>query len=93
MVARKPPGHDLLNLAPTRAYRSCISVPLVDHLLVELETRFITHHRVALLELCLEPSALVTLLGPDVKSHLAKPVDLYEEELASPENVSHQSAK
>ncbi len=42
-------------------YRRCISVPLVDHLLVELETRFSPRHRVALLGLCLVPSALVTL--------------------------------
>ncbi len=59
-------------------------------MLVELETRFSPHHRVALLGLCLVPSALVTLPDPDEKSHLAKLVDLYEEDLASPESVSHQ---
>ena len=75
---------------PRTYYRRCISVPLVDHLLAELETRFSPHHRVALLGLCLIPSALVTLPDPDVKIHLAKLVDLYEEDLAFPESVSHQ---
>ena len=75
---------------PRTYYRRCISVPLVDHLLAELETRFSPHHRVALLGLCLIPSALVTLPDPDVKNHLAKLVDLYEDDLASPESVSHQ---
>ena len=46
---------------PLTYYRRCISVSLVDHQLVELETRFSPHHRVALLWLCLVPSALVTL--------------------------------
>ena len=78
-----------MTLAPTSDAAS-ISVPLVDHLLVELETRFSPRPRVALLGFCLVPSALVTLSDPDVKSHLAKLVDLYEEDLASPESVSHQ---
>ena len=64
---------------PSTYYRRCISVPLVDHMLVELEARFSPHHRVAILGLCLVPSALVTLPDPDVRSHLAKLVDLYEE--------------
>ena len=78
------PGDD-----PRTYYRCCISVPLVDHLLVELQTRFSRHHCVPLLRLCLVPSSLVTLPDPDVKNHLAKLVDLYED-LASPESVSHQ---
>ena len=60
---------------PRTYYRRCTSVPLVDHLLVELETRFSPHHHVALLRLC-----LVGLPDPDVKSHLAKLVDLCEED-------------
>ena len=56
---------------PRTYYRRCISVPLVDHLLAELETRFSPHHRVALLGLCLIPSALATLPDPDIKNHLA----------------------
>ena len=75
-----------ITLAPT----TCISVPLVDHLLVELDARFNPHHRVVLLGLCLAPPALVTLPDPDVRSHLANLVDLYEEDIASPESVSHQ---
>ena len=75
---------------PRTYYRRCTSVQLVDHLLVELDTIFSLHHRAALLGLCLVPSALVTLPGPDVKSHVAKLVDLYEEDLASSQSVSHQ---
>ena len=61
-----------------------------NSLLVELEPRFSPHPRVALLAFCLVPSALVTLPDPDKKRHLAKLVDLYEEDFASPESVSHQ---
>ena len=68
-------------------YHRCIFVPLVDHLLVELETRFSPHHCVALLGLCLVASTLVTRPDQDGKIHLAKLVDLYEEDLASPESV------
>ena len=77
-----------MTFAPTN--RRCISVPFVDHLLLELQTRFSPHHRVALIGLRLVPSALVTLHDPDVKSNLAKLVVLYEEDLASTEIVSHQ---
>ena len=72
---------------PRTYYRRCISVTLVDHLLVELETRCRPHHRVAHIGVCLVPSALVTLPISDVKSHLAKLVDLYEEYIAYPERV------
>ena len=41
-------------------YRRVISVPLLDHLLVELEKRFTPHQKVALLGLYLVPSLLVT---------------------------------
>ena len=79
------PADDLLTY-----YRRCISVPMVDHLLVELETRFSPHHRAALLGLCLVPSALVTLPDTDVNSNLAKLVDQYEGDLPSPESVFNQ---
>ena len=79
---------------PRTYYRRCISVPLVDHLLVKPETRFSPHHHVTFLGICLVSlhSALVTLPDPDLKSHLNKRVGLglNEEDLASPESVSHQ---
>ena len=72
-------------------YRCCISVPLVDQLLVEIQdTTFSPHHRVALLGICLVYSAFAILPDPDVNSHLAKLVDLYEEYLVSQESASHQ---
>ena len=64
---------------------TCISVPLVDHLLVELETRFSPHHRVVLIGLCLVGPTFgvgYPIPDPGVKSHLVKMVDLYEEDLA-----------
>ena len=45
---------------PSTYYRRCISVPMVDHLLSELLTRFSPHHRTATLGLSLVPSALVS---------------------------------
>lgn len=75
---------------PVTYYRRCISVPLVDHLVVELERRFSPHHCIALLGLCLVPSALVTLPDQDVKGNLAKLVEQYEEDLPSPASVSSQ---
>ena len=90
--AKQRHGNNVPADDPRTYYRHSISVPLVDHLLVELETRFSPHHRVALIGLCLVPSTLVTLPDPGVtlKGHLAKLVDLYEEDLASPESVSRQ---
>ena len=60
---------------PVTYYRRCISIPLVDHLLIELERRFTSHHRIALPGLCLVPNALVTLTDHDDKANFAKLVE------------------
>ena len=51
-----------------------------------------TDHRFAALGLCLVLPALLSLPGHDVKRHLAKPVDQYEEDIPSTESVVIQMA-
>ena len=56
---------------PVMYYRRCITIPLLDHLLVELESRFSHLHRVALLGLCPVPSALVSIPDGQIRENLA----------------------
>ena len=48
---------------PSMYYRRCISIPLLDHLISEMDSRFNTHQQTALLGMSLVPSILETLYG------------------------------
>ena len=78
---------------PITYFRRCITIPLVDHLLVALETRFSPHHRVTLQGLCLVPSASVTLPDDEIKSNMAKLVAQYEDDLTSSAQLEDQVAE
>ena len=45
---------------PSEYYCRCLSIPLLDHLLSEMHSRFATHQQTALLGLAIVPSVLVT---------------------------------
>ena len=46
---------------PSKYYCRCISIPLLDHLLSEMQSRFTIHHQTALLGLTIVLSVLVKL--------------------------------
>ena len=75
---------------PATCYRRTITIPLVDHLLSEMEQRFTPHQKIALLGFSLIPSPLVTLPQPEVKENLAKLVAQYKGDLPSPASVGSQ---
>jgi len=75
---------------PLAYYRRCLSVPLVDHLLAELDERFTSHHRIALQGLALVPSAMVDLQKSIVNDSVTKLAKQYEEDLPLPDSVASQ---
>ena len=69
----------------TPHYRRTISIPMVDHLLSELRSRFSDHQRRAMLGLSIVPSLFVSLESADHIFRIKELADLYEKDLTSPE--------
>ena len=57
---------------PSEYYCHSVSIPMLDHLLSEMKTRFTTHQKTALLGLCIVPSVMVTL--PDEEWSVNLPI-------------------
>ena len=70
---------------PSEYFRRTISIPVLDHLLCELRSRFGKHQRRALLGFSIVPSLFVSLESDDHISRFKALSDLYESDLPSPE--------
>ena len=70
---------------PSEYFRRAISIPVLDHLLCELRSRFGKHQRRALLGFSIVPSLFVSLESDDHISRFKALSDLYESDLPSPE--------
>ena len=69
---------------PSEYFRRTISIPVLDHLLCELRSRFGKHQRRALLGFSIVPSLFVSLESDDHISRFKALSDLYESDLPSP---------
>ena len=72
---------------PCEYYRRTISIPVLDHLLSELDARFNKHQQTALQGLCLVPSVLITKEMEDISPQVCQLV--YDDDL--PHSCSLQS--
>ena len=70
--------------SPEEYFHCTISVPLIDHMLAEFDTRFTYFHQKALRGLILVPSALVKFEKDEVTSKFQELVGLYRVDLPSP---------
>lgn len=75
---------------PSEYYRRTITVPVLDHLLVELEERFDIHQRTALQGLYLVPSLLVKEELDYVSSKVLELGTLYSEDLSHPNSLKSE---
>lgn len=71
--------------SPSEYYCRTISIPLLDHLLSEMNSRFGKQQQTVLLGLSIVPSILVSLSPEDCSSKASQLVDLYQSDLPSPE--------
>ncbi len=72
--------------SPLEYFCRSISIPLLDHLLSEMNSRFSKHQQTALLGLCLTPSIMVTLPAVECTAKVDKLADM-KEDLPSPDCV------
>ena len=75
---------------PSEYYRRSLSIPLIDHFLFEMQTRFSPHQKTALLGLSIVPSLLVTLTTEDCQAKVGELAQMYEGDLPSSECVSSE---
>ena len=67
--------------SPSEYFRRTISIPVLDHLLLEMETRFDKHQQTAVQGLYLVPSLLVTKTPEEVSPKIQELGDLYKDDL------------
>ena len=76
--------------SPSQYYLRTLSIPLVDHLLTEMKTRFSSHQTTALLGLCIVPSAMMTMPVVDFLTNTSKLADMYYTDLPSPDSFNSE---
>ena len=68
---------------PSEYYCRSLSIPLIDHLLSEMQSRFSSHQQTALLGLSIVPSVMVSLSSQECDSEVSELADMYRCDLAS----------
>lgn len=68
---------------PSDYYRRSISIPLVDHLLTEMKSRFASQQQAAFMGLNIIPSATVTLPAEEFIRKVTAIAELYKDDLPS----------
>ena len=66
---------------PSVYYCRCVSIPLLDHLISEIESRFSTHQQTALPGFSLVPSVMASLTLEDTTATISQLTDMYLEDL------------
>ena len=72
---------------PSSFYCRSVSIPLLDHLLSEIESRFTTHQQTALLGLSLVPSVMVNISLEECSTEILALAKKYQEDLPSHDSI------
>ena len=75
---------------PKEYYRLTITIPLLDHMLSEMASRFSKHQQTAVTGLLLVPSILVTNSLTEAMSKLGQLGDMYRDDLPSPSSLESE---
>ena len=70
---------------PSEYYCCIIYIPLIDHLLSEMNSRFSTHQKSALLGLAIVPSIMVTLSTEECNTKVSLLANMYQDDQPSPD--------
>ena len=88
--ARQTHRSNIPSQTPKDYYRQTITIPLLDHMLSEIDRRFSTHHQTAVTGLYLVPSILVNKTLVEAMSTLAKLGDMYSNDLPNPSSLQSE---
>ena len=68
---------------PVQYYRRALTVPILDHMVSEIEARFTPHHSTALQGFCAIPALLLKMSMDAAKSQVQELVKLYDDDFVS----------
>ena len=68
--------------SPSEYYCHSLSIPLVDHLISKMQSRFSSHQQTALLGLSIVPSVMVTLSPEECESKVSVLSAMYQGDLS-----------
>ena len=72
---------------PDEYYKRNLTIPLLDHVLIKIKSRFSIHQQSATYGLCFVPATMVLMEQAKVLQKLTSVVDLYKADLPYPESV------
>ena len=75
---------------PAEYYKRTVAIPLLDHLLAQLEMRFTHLHQKAFQGLSIIPPILATVTPAEGSRRIQELVDLYQADLPSPGSVNSE---
>ena len=90
LTSRQTHRSNVSSQTPKEYYRRTITIPLLDHMLSEMDRRFSKHQQTAITGLYLVPSILVTKTLVEATSTLAKLSDMYSNNLPNPSSLQSE---
>ena len=90
LCARQTHRSNVPSQTPKEYYRRTITIPLLDHMLSEMDRRFSTHQQTAVTGLYLVPAILVTKTLEEATSTLVKLGDMYSNDLPNPSSLQSE---
>ena len=90
LCARQTHRSNVPSQTPKEYYRRTITIPLLDHMLSEIDRRFSTHQQTAVTGLCLIPFLLVNKTLVEATSTIAKLGEMYDSDLPSPSSLQSE---
>lgn len=90
LCARQTHRSNIPSQTPKEYYRRTITIPLLDHMLSEMDCRFSTHQQIAVTGLYLIPSILVNKTLVEATSILAKLGEMYDNDIPDPNSLQSE---
>ena len=75
---------------PSEYYCRTVSIPLLDHLLSEMDSRFSSHQQTALFGLSVVPSIMLSLSREECTTKLTQFAEMYQNDLPSPDCIESE---
>ena len=75
---------------PSEYYCRTVSIPLLDHLLSEMDSCFSSHQQTALFGLSVVPSIMLSLSREECTTKLSQFAEMYQDDLPSPDCIQSE---
>ena len=87
LCSRQQHRDNIPAVTPNKYYKRNLTIPLLDHVIMGMKSRFSIHQQDAIYGLCFVPATMVLMEQAELKQKLTSEVHLYKADLTYPENV------